>query len=148
MSKSKKLPQGKLPIEVLNPILDSMPLRGLPVSNRIGMDAGIVKLDGKNIYSSSLVVTGQEVEIGRKLVTHLGDRLVQSGSEPVIINPVVLLPLGTSEDTIKHILLEISKTAEDRGIVIGKGHTEITSRVRVTTLIGTIFGTDQKSGQT
>jgi len=147
LSKSKRLPQGKLPVEVLNPILDSMPLHGLPVSNRIGMDAGIVKLDGKNIYSSSLVVTGEKVGVGKKLVADLADRLAQSGSEPVIVNPVVLLPVGTSEDTIKRILLEISKTAEDRGIVIGKGHTEITSRVRVTTLIGTIFGTDQKSKQ-
>jgi len=110
------------------------------------MDAGIVKLRGKNIFFSSSVVEGSYPSIGRKLVSDLAKTITRSASRPIVINPVMLFPVGTRAKAIRRLLLEISKTAEERGIIVGKGHTEITSRVHEIILIATMFGTDESKG--
>jgi hydrogenase maturation factor len=140
------LGEGKLPIGVLEPILNSIPTKGLPVPNRIGMDAGIVEIkQGRRVTSLTDILTcsAEEEGAGRRLVSDLAERMRESGAEPVVINPVVLLPVGSSADLVNHLVSEISSAAGDLGIVIGKGHTEITSRVGRVTIIATMLGTAQ-----
>jgi len=110
------------------------------------MDAGIVELRGKNIFFTSGVVKGSDPSIGRKLVSDLAKMITQSATQPMLINPVLLLPVGTRARPIRRLLLEISKTAEEHGVIVGKGHTEITSRVHEIILIATMFGSDKSNG--
>jgi len=133
-----KLPVGKLSIDILGPILDSMPTAGLPVSSRIGMDAGIVKINGNKIFSSSQVIVGREAGTAEQLVSDLVKKIANLG-KPIVIDPVVLIPVGTSSDIIRRVLLEICESAESRGMIVGKGHTEITTLVKEITLIATVF---------
>src|SRR5579864_3606388 len=100
------LPQGKLPAEILQPLLDSMSTSGLPVSSRIGMDAGIVKIEGENIFSCTLVAYGSNPATGKKLVADLVDKCSKIG-KLIVLNPVVLIPVGTSVESIRQVLIEI-----------------------------------------
>ena len=144
LRKQSELPEGKLPLNFLEPIIDSIPGRGLLVPTRVGMDAGIVRVNSKKIVFSSAVAQGSRTSISRKLVSDLAKKISQSGATPALINPVVLLPPGTSEAEVRRIMLGISKAAKDLGIIVGKGHTEVTSIVNETTLIMTMFGFDPK----
>jgi hydrogenase maturation factor len=133
------LAEGKLPAEILGPMLDSMPTNGLPVSNRIGMDAGIIKIYGKEIFSCSQSAFGSDPGIGKKLVSDLF-RVTKNVGKAVVVNPVVLVPIDTDVETIRRILTEISETAESLAIIVGKGHTEVTSVVNGVTLMATLLG--------
>ncbi|HXQ91942.1 MAG TPA: AIR synthase related protein [Nitrososphaerales archaeon] len=144
MRKRVELPEGKLPLNFLEPIIDSIPGKGLLVSKRVGMDAGIVRVDSKKIVFSSGVAQGSYTKISNKLISDLVAKIKLSGATPALINPVVLLPLGTRETEVRQIMLGISKAAKDLGIIVGKGHTEVTSLINETTLIFTIFGFDPK----
>jgi len=141
MSESRKdiLQEGKLTFELLGPILDSMPTEGLPVSNRVGMDAGIVEMAGKRIFSYSEAAFGSAPGIAEDLVANLLHQTTSMG-KTVVINPVVLIPVGMSVEVIRRVLVDISKSAKAHGIIVGKGHTEITSRVKEVTLIATVLG--------
>ncbi len=90
----RKLPEGKLATDILGPILDSMPTTGLPVTNRIGMDAGIVRIHGEKIFSCSQVAIGREIGTGKQLVSDLAAKTASFG-KPIVIDPVVLIPVGT-----------------------------------------------------
>jgi hydrogenase expression/formation protein HypE len=144
LKKRGELPEGKLPLNLLEPIIDSIPSKGLLVSNRVGMDAGIVRLDSKKIVISSGVAQGSRERISKNLICDLAAKIRQSGATPALINPVVLLPPGTSETEVTRIMLGISKASKDLGIIVGKGHTEVASIVEETMLIVTMFGFDPK----
>jgi hypothetical protein len=141
MSKSRKdiLPEGKLTFELLGPMLDSMPTDGLPVSNRVGMDAGIVKMVGKGIFSYSEAAFGSAAGTAEALVANLLRQTTRMG-KALVINPVVLIPIGTNVEEIRRVLVDLSKSAKAHGMIVGKGHTEITSKVKKLTLIVTVLG--------
>ena len=144
MRKRDELPEGKLPLNFLEPIIDSIPGNGLLVPNRVGMDAGIVRVDSKNIVSTSGVALGSKAGASKKLISDLAKKIEKAGASPALINPVVLLPAGVSEAEVRRIMLGITKVAKELGLTVGKGHTEVTSVVEVTTLIVTMFGFDSK----
>jgi len=102
------------------------------------MDAGIVKINGNKIFSSSQVIVGRKAGTAEQLVSDLVKKIANLG-KPIVIDPVVLIPVGTSSDIIRRVLLEICESAESRGMIVGKGHTEITTLVKEITLIATVF---------
>ena len=148
MSKKTKrqkrgLPEGKLPIEALGPMLEEIPTNGLLVKSRMGMDAGIVELEGsegKVISLSAVLNKDVNPRKTEKLVSDLSSKIVEAGFRPIAINPVLLFPVGTSMPRVRHIVLAVSKIAKKKSITVGKGHTEITRVVPETILIVTIFG--------
>jgi hydrogenase expression/formation protein HypE len=106
----------------------------------MGMDSAIIRHDGEAIFFTASSIEGSKVQIARKLVSDLAERIISCGSRPILINPVVLLPVRTEEVTARQLLRQISKTAAVYGITIGKGHTEVTPIVREIFLIATVFG--------
>ncbi len=109
------------------------------MANRIGMDAGILGINSEKVFSYSKIAIGFDLEIGAQLVSDLVNDTASLG-KPAIINPVVLFPVGTTGETIKRVLIEISEAAERNGIIVGKGHTEITRTVKQMILIATVLG--------
>jgi len=138
------LPEGKLPLNFLEPIIDSIPGNGLLVATRVGMDAGIVRVDSKKIVSTSGVAQGSSTRISKKLISDLAEKIRKSGATPALINPVVLLPDGITESEARKIVLGISRCAKNLRVTVGKGHTEVTSLVSETTIIVTMFGFEPK----
>jgi len=94
---------------------------------------------GKRIFSYSKAAFGSAPGIAEDLVANLLHQTTSMG-KTVVINPVVLIPVGMSVEVIRRVLVDISKSAKAHGIIVGKGHTEITSRVKEVTLIATVLG--------
>lgn len=120
-------------------ILESIPTIGLPVPNRMGMDAAIVQVDGEEVFVFSHVEFGFDEDSAENIISSIEKRAAKFG-KIIVIDPVVLFPLNTSAETIRQTVLEVAQSARDHGMIVGKGHTEITSKIKVTTLIATVLG--------
>lgn len=132
--------EGKLSIDVMESILDSIPTTGLSVPNRMGMDAAIVRIDGEKIFCFSEVAFGlDEKDTAERIISEMEKRASEFG-KIIVIDPVVLFPPESSVEQIKRIVSQVAEAIENHGITVGKGHTETTSKVRTTALIATVFG--------
>ncbi len=142
--KAKSLPRGKLPIEVLRPILDSLKGNNLVVPPRIGIDVGISRTHGRYLVSSSDPITGTQTRMGWHAVNVSANDVATSGIMPDIINVVSLFPEGTQPNKIRRLMDEINKTARSLGITVAGGHTEITPGLRNPIVVVTAIGSGKK----
>lgn len=140
----RNLPEGKLPIKVLKPILETIPPGDLLVPTRIGMDAAITRTRGKYAIFSSGSLRGNGKRSVEKLVIDLAKRIIDAGAVPRTISPVVLFPKGSSAREIRRVMLDLSRIATKLGITVAKGHTEITPWLDKLTIVVTIFGSSNK----
>ena len=141
---TKALPEGKLPIEVLKPILDSIRSNNLVVPPRIGIDVGISKTHGKYLVSSSDPITGTDTMMGWHAVNVSANDVATSGIMPEVINVVSLFPNKTQVKEINRVMAEINETARGHGITVAGGHTEITPGLRNPIIVVTAFGSGSK----
>ncbi len=145
MPRKSRLPEGKIPISVLNNVLETIPKGELFVRNtRVGMDASIVKSRGNYFSSVSGVVRGKETGLAHDLVVDLSRQLKKVGSKPRIVCPVILFPKQTSPEEIKKVISEIAKGATEIGLTVAKGHTEIVSWLDKRTITMSVIGSSVK----
>ena len=140
----KKLAQGKLPIEVLKPMLHSLTASGLVVAPDIGIDVGVTRTKGRFLVSSSDPITGVVDRIGWYAVNVSANDVATSGIPPDTLNIVALFPDGTSERDIGKIMREINETADSLGIAVAGGHTEITPKLDRIIVVVTAIGSGDK----
>jgi hydrogenase expression/formation protein HypE len=140
-----KLSSGKLPLDILEPILESMP-RGRLVGSvdRIGMDAAIVRSSGKYAVFVSGSIRGNSRNLPSRLILKLSKRMRAAGVKPLIVDPVVLFPKGFSVKDAKRVISEVNSAASKEGATIAKGHTEITPWLDKLTLVVTLIGSSSK----
>jgi hydrogenase expression/formation protein HypE len=140
------LPEGKLPIEVLEPLLHSLSgsRNNLVVPPSIGVDVGVTKTKGKYLVTSSDPITGTAKRIGWYAVNVSANDVATSGVMPDSLSVVSLFPSGTSKDQISSIIGEIDSTARDLGITVTGGHTEITPGLNRPIIVVTCFGSGDK----
>jgi hydrogenase expression/formation protein HypE len=136
----EKLPTGKLPVEILAPMLKSMPSGNLVVAPEIGIDVGVTRSKGKYIVSSSDPITGAVERIGWHAVNVSANDVATSGIMPDTLNVIALFPEGTSSNGIETVLNEINESAEALGISVAGGHTEITPSLKRPIIAVTAFG--------
>lgn len=122
----KSLPNGKLPISVLERILNSLKVGSLVVAPKVGIDVGVWKSNGRYIVSSSDPITGAGSRIGWHAVNVSVNDVATSGIMPEILNVVAIFPKGTGPRNVKKVMAEIGKTAASLGVSVAGGHTEIT----------------------
>jgi hydrogenase expression/formation protein HypE len=141
-----ELPEGKLPIEVLEPLLKSIAgsNNNLVVRPGIGVDVGITRVKGKYLVTSSDPITGISERIGWYAVNVSANDVATSGIMPSCLTVVSLFPKRTSKDEINFLIKEISSTARDLGITVTGGHTEITPKLDRPIIVVTCFGTGDK----
>ena len=135
-----ELPLGKLPIDVLKPMLHSMAGNSLVVSPDIGIDVGITRSRGKYLVSSSDPITGVVERIGWYAVNVSANDVATSGIMPDTLTIVALFPEGTKKTEIGKVMNDVNKTASSLGISVAGGHTEITPRLDRTIVIVTAIG--------
>ena len=140
----KRLPEGKLPIDVLEPMLESITTGNLIVGPSIGVDVGVAKIRGKYIVSSSDPITGAVKRMGWYAVNVSANDIATSGIMPKNLSVVGLFTRGTRIGEITAVMEEINETARDLGITVAGGHTEITPGLRKPILIVTCFGSGNK----
>jgi hydrogenase expression/formation protein HypE len=138
------LPPGKLPIEVLRPLLHSIRPASLVVPPEVGVDVGITRTNGKYLVSSSDPITGTSTRMGWHAVNVSANDIATSGIMPNTINVVSLFPEGTSAKDIKHLMDEINKASHALGIAVAGGHTEITPDLKKPIVTVTAFGSGNK----
>lgn len=66
--------------------------------------------------------------------------LSAAGAVPEIYSPVLLLPPGSAEQTLRDLSDQISETARKVNVLVSGGHTEVTSAVTRPVVIGTAAG--------
>lgn len=93
---------------------------------KVGIDVGVWKSSGRYIVSSSDPITGAGSRIGWHAVNVSVNDVATSGIVPEILNIVAIFPVGTSSRTIQRVIAEINNTAQDLGVTVAGGHTEVT----------------------
>jgi hydrogenase expression/formation protein HypE len=138
----RRLPDGKLPIDVLEPILSSLSTSGknLVVAPSIGVDVGVTRSNGKYLVTSSDPITGTEKRIGWYAVNVSANDVATSGIMPDSLSVVSLFPSGFGSKQIKSVIGEVDETARSLGITVTGGHTEITPGLHRPILVVTCFG--------
>jgi hydrogenase expression/formation protein HypE len=140
----RKLPQGKIPIEVLGPILDSFSSKDLVVAPGIGVDVGVTESRGRYLVCSSDPITGAGERIGWHAVNVSANDVATSGIMPDALSVVSLFPSKTPISEIKALMKEIDSTARDLGIAVAGGHTEITPGLKRSVIVVTCFGSGDR----
>lgn len=137
-----RLSLGKIPIEVLNSTV--LRLTGAD-SNRIitpakaGLDFAAIRVDGGFMVVSADPITGVTSDIGRYAVKVSANDVATSGNRPQFAESVVLLPEGSSPQTVRSIARQIHQAAKESGIAVVGGHTEVAPGLSHPIVVMTVF---------
>jgi len=135
------LPEGKLNNDLLIEIISTINNKNHNLKPKIGEDSAVLNIRKYNeILLSSDPITFETKKIGTNLLDVCANDIYASGGIPKWLLITTLIPINTDFSNLKEIMLELNKTAEDLGIDIIGGHTEVTKSVNKIILSGTIIG--------
>jgi len=141
---NKELETGKVPVEilrriVLNPINNNNKKReDVIIRPSMGEDCSAVDLGGEICVLSTDPITASGSNAGY-LVVHINcNDAASAGAEPIGILLTALLPEHSTEDDLQAIINGAYKAADELGIEILGGHTEITEAVNKPVVSGTV----------
>ncbi|MCI8631331.1 MAG: AIR synthase, partial [Firmicutes bacterium] len=137
------LPVGKLDSEVLKKIVfDKITYKRNEVITRpgIGEDCAVVDFDKYECVLSTDPITAAASDIGRLAIHISCNDIASNGVEPLGILLAVMLPQGTTQEDIEHIMADAGRAAELAGVEIIGGHTEITPAVNTPVIVSTALG--------
>ncbi|WP_066090500.1 AIR synthase family protein [Anaerotignum neopropionicum] len=126
---------GKIPPEILekivmNPISkNSVKREDVVLRPKTGEDCSVIDLQGEMCVLSTDPITGAAKDIGYLAVQINCNDIFSAGAEPVGILLTVLLPQGSGEEDLTEIMEGAMKAAEELGVEILGGHTEVTDAV-------------------
>lgn len=96
----------------------------------VGEDCACLQLEPDEVFVLSTdPITGAKEDIGLYAITVTTNDIASSGAEPVAVLVTALLPVETTEEDIKHMMNDLSKTCKEANVQIVGGHTEITDAV-------------------
>lgn len=134
---------GKLDSDVLQSIvIDKIKFKRPEVKTRagIGEDCAVIDYGKYECVISTDPITADVKDIG-KLSIHIScNDIASNGIEPLGITLAVMLPVGTTENDVSVIMTQAGQAAEECGVEIIGGHTEITDAVRKPVIVSTAFG--------
>lgn len=134
---------GKLKNEVLGDIVLSQiqSIReDILIRPGVGEDCAAIAFGDFACVLTTDPITGSGSQLGKLAVHVCLNDIASSGAEPVGLMLTLLCPPGTSKEEIKAILKEANETANQMGIEIVGGHTEITTAVNRTIVSATAIG--------
>jgi hydrogenase expression/formation protein HypE len=138
------LPEGKLPIDLLRPMLDTLERGNLVVPPGIGVDVGVTRTLGRFLVSSSDPITGTRKNQGWHGVNVSANDVATSGIMPDTLSMVAMFPRGTKRKAIMNLIREINDAAKGLGIAVSGGHTEITPGLAKPIIVVTCFGSGDR----
>ena len=129
---SKRLPTGKIPIDVLNTTV--LRLTGansdmITTPAKAGVDFAAVRAGNGYIVVSADPVTGVSNEIGTYALRVSTNDVATCGHRPQFAESVILLPEGSTSRQVEEIARQIHESAKRLEIAIVGGHTEVTPRL-------------------
>ena len=142
MNSLKRLPLGKIPIDVLSSTVLKMTgaqSDAVVTLPKAGLDFAAVKLDSGYMIVSADPITGVSKDIGHYAI-HVGaNDVATSGNRPQFAESVVLLPEGSSAGNVRDVARQMNSAASNLGIAIVGGHTEVTPGLRSPIVVATVF---------
>ncbi|MFQ8602026.1 MAG: AIR synthase family protein [Anaerovoracaceae bacterium] len=138
-----KLETGKLDSELLKRLVfDKISYKSKEVKVRpgIGEDCAVVNFGDYDCIMSTDPITSSINDIGRLAIHITCNDIASNGVAPLGIMLAVMLPEGTSEEDVSHIMEQAAETAGSLNVEIIGGHTEITSAVKQPVIVSTAIG--------
>lgn len=126
---------GKIPPEILEDIVmdpirkNNVKREDVVLRPKTGEDCSVIDLQGELCVLSTDPITGAAKDIGYLAVQINCNDIFSAGGEPVGILLTVLLPEGSNETDLEEIMEGALKGAQELGIEILGGHTEVTNAV-------------------
>ncbi len=141
------LPVGKLPGELLGRLIDAYASidSSVVVGPGIGGDAAAIDLGATTLVVKSDPITFASESPARYLVDVNANDLACLGATPRWMMVTALLPVGTTEGEAEAHFRELRDACVERGVSLVGGHTEVTSSVRRSILVGVLIG-ETRSG--
>ncbi len=137
------LPVGKLDSDVLKRIvIDKIKYKNEDVKIRagVGEDCAVVGYGDYDCVISTDPITSSINDVGRLSIHISCNDIASNGVQPIAITLAVMLPKGTTEEDVDKIMAQAAKSAEEVGVEIVGGHTEITEAVNQPVIVSTAFG--------
>lgn len=137
------LPSGKLASALLRRAVLPMTGRRRPevlVRSGVGLDSAALALGGDLVVISTDPITGAAGDTGYWAVHVACNDVAVFGAEPVAVFITLLLPDGTTEAQLESISESAHRAAQELGIEIAGGHTEVTPVVTAPVLSSTAIG--------
>lgn len=139
----KKLNIGKLETEdlkrlVLDKIINNR--KEIKIGAGIGEDCATISFGDFDCVVSTDPITSSVKDIGRLAVHISCNDIASDGVEPVAIMLAVMLPEGTTDEDVSEIMDQAVKAADEAGVQIAGGHTEITRAVNQPVIVSTAIG--------
>ena len=133
---------GKLTNEQLKEIvLDKLSgAKDVLLTSGVGEDCAAIDFKGEACVLSTDPITGASEGIGALAVHVSGNDVASSGAKPGYMLATLLVPPDKTIDDIKKVVDELIKTADELGISIIGGHTEVTDAVNRIVLSTTVIG--------
>ena len=137
------LPVGKLPADLLRPLLAQAPIDDPRVllGPQIGLDCAVLDFGDRLLILKSDPITFATAEIGWYLVQVNANDIATTGATPRWLLVTTLLPEGqTTPALAQDIAAGVYAACRDLGISVIGGHTEITHGLDRPILAGTLIG--------
>ena len=137
------LETGKLDSDLLKKLVfDKITYRSGDVKVRpgIGEDCAVVDFGGYDCIMSTDPITSAVNDIGRLAIHITCNDIASNGVKPLGIMLAVMLPEGTTEADVGHIMEQAAETAGSLDVEIIGGHTEITPAVKQPVIVSTAIG--------
>ena len=137
------LPTGKLDSDLLKQIVfDKITYRNEDVKVRpgIGEDCACMDFGPFDCVMSTDPITSAVSDIGRLSIHITCNDVASNGVQPLGIMLAVMLPEGTTEHDVEHIMGQAAETAAELQVEIIGGHTEITPAVKQPVIVSTAIG--------
>lgn len=134
---------GKLPADLLQrAVLGRVRSRRSEtvVGAQLGEDAAVLDLGGDLVVAASDPVTGAQEGAAGIAVHVAANDIGAMGAEPVGLLVSALFPPDTDEESIARTMGEVEAAAEQLGVEVIGGHTEVTSTVTAPILVVTAIG--------
>jgi hydrogenase expression/formation protein HypE len=137
-----RLPVGKLPAELLGRLIASYASIDptVVVGPGVGGDAAAIDLGATTLVVKSDPITFASESPAQYLIDVNANDLACLGATPRWMMVTALLPAGTTEGEVEVHFRELRDACVERGVSLVGGHTEVTTAVSRTILVGVLLG--------
>lgn len=144
----KELPVGKIPSRLLEEVLERYPGAKDPrviIGPRVGEDAAVIDIGPKYLVAKTDPITYATERIGWYVVNINANDVATMGATPKWFLATLFLPEDcSSEDMVREIFADMSRAAQELGVALCGGHTEVTSGLDRPIVVGQMLGEVEK----
>ncbi|MCP3913282.1 MAG: hypothetical protein GY745_16200 [Actinomycetia bacterium] len=142
MARERVLQQGKLPPALLVEMLaEASPLPDeVVLGPSVGEDAAVIAVEAGSLVVAADPITLTGEGVGRSAVLVNANDVAVMGVRPRWFLATVLLPVGTTDSAVRLLFAELHAAADEAGVALVGGHTEVTGGVGQTVVSGVMMG--------